>query len=128
MIQTIDTSRCGWCRVQLDHNAASPDFCGWPCQDAWHAEQAGQPIPPAAVLARLEVGMRPIFDEIGRAFRGLAESLRPAIEALQRAGVLVEPSPADRMAYALHLRRTRNTGPADRRRPPARIDPARTRR
>lgn len=123
----MTASRCGWCRVQLNQDAASPDFCGTVCQDAWHAQRVGQPIPPGAVLVQFAVGMRPIFDEVTRAFQGIADSLRPMVEALQRAGVLDQPA-TDPMARALHLRRTRNTGPAVRERPAARIDPTRTRR
>lgn len=71
------------------------------------------------------------FRTIGVAMRQLAEECLPAVREFAnlaaRCRVLPDGPPADPMERALWLRRTRNTGPTDRRRAPRRIDPSRTR-
>lgn len=58
----------------------------------------------------------------------LQRALAGVTAAFQRAGLIPPPVPDDPRERALHLLRTRNTGPAPgRRRPPRAIDPRRRR-
>lgn len=79
-------------------------------------------------LAALQESMRAVTEGFAAMFEAFSTAVRPVVDSMRAASAFAQPRPVDPMAQALELRRTRNTGPAQRRRAPRRIDPTRTRR
>lgn len=140
------TGACGWCGEQLTAGSMSVDFCTELHQYLWHRRRADDlPAAQSSAVVNIRVAdelsavvaamglvlqqvQRTFAEVVAPAFRAAAAAFQPLIAAAQRSGTLPTPLPAEPMARALALRRSRNTGPAARRRAPIRIDPTRTHR
>jgi hypothetical protein len=128
---------CGWCQQALSSDGPSRYFCDEQHQERW--SRTGAECPPDMMpgVLTISVDTADYRERMTAVAASMAELARSCDAARIATTLVVEdwlldygratappvPLPADRMARALELRRTRNTGPAQRQRVPRRIDP-----